>query len=437
MALPASPMLWVQASAAEAKPIKGIHLTNGARPSRSMNVSWSTPGSVRRPRLEIGTSRRLGTMVDVDSVSSRRVDSVYHHAELSRLRPDTTYHYRLHHAGGTARTGTFRTAPERPHAFRFAALGDMGTGAAAAANIRLIRSQDPEMAFVVGDLCYADSGGMGQTAAAQQDFRRWDDWLAMIQPVARSMPWMTTVGNHEMENGNGELGYDGYRSRFRLPRNGARGAPVTYRFQRGNVGFIALDGNDASSEITHNNGYCSDELDAWLVRSLTAFRARDDLDFIVVGFHNCAYCTNLVHASDGGVRDRWEAIFDRFGVDLVVNGHNHCYERTHLMRGGRPVQEAASGATVDTTKGTVYMTAGAGGAASYPNLPIGPSYVTMAGGLRLPELTDYNAVGTATHCVAFLDALPPNRSGVAKLKLRTLAGDGSVVDTLTMTRSRG
>jgi hypothetical protein len=429
----AGPFLWTQAASSAVAP-GGVHLAYGGTSTSTMNVSWSTPHSVGRPVLDLGTTRHYGTTVHADSVSSLGVDTVYHHVDLSHLRPDTTYYYRLRHQGSTPRTGSFRTAPAKPRAFRFAAFGDMGVNAAAQKNIALLRQQDPDLAFVVGDLCYADSGGMGTSSGSQQDFTLWDRFLGQVQPSARAIPWMTTVGNHEMENGNGELGYAGYHARMRMPRNGAARGSVTYSFVRGNVGFLALDGNDATYEYTRNRGYLGSALDRWLTGRLKAYRDRDDLDFIVVGFHQCAYCTNVAHASDGGIRDRWEAIFDRFSVDVVVNGHNHCYERTHLMRGGAPVAEAPKGATVSTRKGTVYLTAGGAGASAYPEVPVDLSYVTVQGGLKLPELTTYRAVGTADHSIAFFDVSPRDRHGVATMKLRTLASDGTLIDSLTLRR---
>ncbi len=109
---------------------------------------------------------------------------------------------------------------------------------------------------------------------------------------------------------------------------------MTYSFVYANVGFIALDGNDASYEIARNPTTSAPPRTGGCARRPAAMRADPDIDFVVVGFHNCMYCTNLVHGSDGGHRDRWEAIFDEFSVDLVVNGHNHCYERTHPTRAG-------------------------------------------------------------------------------------------------------
>ncbi len=399
-----------------------------------MTVSWSTPKSVRRPRLEIGPDRGLGLDVPLRSRSSRGVASVYHHGRVAGLKPGTRYRYRITHDGGPAQSGTFTTAPRTPKPFRFAAFGDMGVNAAASRNARLIQKMDPDLSFIVGDLCYADSaGGTGLGGGATQDFAEWDRWLAMIQGTAARSPWMTTVGNHEMEEGNGELGYDGYLARFATPRTGAKGAPTTYSFVYGNVGFIALDGNDASYEIDRNRNYLGATQDRWLERTLKQMRATPDLDFIVVGFHNCMYCTNLVHGSDGGNRDRWERLFDRYTVDLVVNGHNHCYERTHLMRDGAPVKEAPRGAVVDSRRGTTYLTAGGAGQAVYPTGGLPASYVTVEGGLRVPELTTYSAVVDHTHSIAFLD-VTPRRNGVATMKLVALDGSGAVIDRVTLRR---
>ena len=118
------------------------------------------------------------------------------------------------------------------------------------------------------------------------------------------------------------------------------------------------------------------------------------------------YCTNLKHASDGGHRTRWEPLLDRYSVDLVVNGHNHCYERTHPLRAGEPVVEAPRGASVDSRAGTTYVTAGGAGQVIYPAGDSAMSYVTMAGGQRVPEPTVWSAVRDAEHSIAFVDVVP-------------------------------
>jgi hypothetical protein len=430
----ASPMLWVPPAGASVRP-RGIHLQYGDDPRHEMTISWSTPSSVRRPRLEVGPDQGLGLVVPVWSRSSKDVRTIYHHARIRRLEPGTRYRYRISHSGAVAGQSFFTTAPAEPQPFRFAAFGDMGVNQAAAAHVALIKARQPDLAFVVGDLCYADSsGGTGASGPDTQDFATWDRWLTQVQPSAGKVPWMTTVGNHEIEGGNGELGYAGYLDRFSPPTNGATGAPVTYSFVYGNVGFVALDGNDASFEIDRNHGYLGAAQDTWLDRRLTTLRAKPDVDFIVVGFHNCMYCTNLVHSSDGGNRSRWEPILDKHRVDLVVNGHNHCYERTHLMRAGAPVQEAPRGAVVDSRQGTTYLTAGGAGQTVYPSGGLPLAYVTMAGGVRVPEVPTYAAVVENRHSIGFVDVTPRRPGRPATMRLTALATDGSVIDRLTLRR---
>ena len=430
------PLLWTPPAASAVVP-GGVHLVYGADPRHEMTVSWSTPTAVRRPRLELELDSGGGTVVLPDSRATRGVETVYHHAVLRDLAPDTVYRYRLQHAGGTARTGTLRTAPAASRPFRFVTFGDMGVTPAAAAHVALIAAERPDLAFVVGDLCYADSsGGTGIGGPQTQDLALWDRWLDQIGPSAASVPWMPTVGNHEMETGLGELGYAGFLDRFELPGNGVHGAPTTYSFVHGNVGFLALDGNDASLEIDRNRGYLGRAQDAWLTGRLAMLRSRPDIDFLVVGFHHCMYCTNLVHGSDGGPRERWEPLFDRFGVDLVINGHNHCYERTHPLRDGVPVATARRGALVDSAAGTTYVTAGGAGQTAYPTGGLPLSYVTIARGTRVPEPTTWSAVTAQRHSIVVADVTPRDRDGVATLRLRAVATDGTVIDTVTLRRRR-
>ena len=98
--------------------------------------------------------------------------------------------------------------------------------------------------------------------------------------------------------------------------------------------MISLDANDVSNEIPANRVHRRRPARAWLASELQSLRSQPDVDFIVVFFHHCAYWTSAVHASEGGVRAEWTTLFDQFDVDLVVNGHNHIFERTDPIRAG-------------------------------------------------------------------------------------------------------
>ncbi|WP_217234720.1 metallophosphoesterase family protein [Streptomyces sp. AC555_RSS877] len=357
----------------------GRHLAFGADPKTQMRVSWQVPLAVRKPYLRIGTrpdglDRRIEAEVrDLHTPGLTGVrpalDQYYLHATLDGLRPGTTYYYGVGHDGFDPASperrktiGTFRTAPKSPERFVFTAFGDQGVGKAAAANDHVLLRQDPAFHLHAGDICYADVNGRGEKSDGY-DPAFWDLFLQQNEPVTRSVPWMVTTGNHDMEAWYSPDGYGGQLARWSLPDSGfdPRAAPGVYAFTYGNVGFVALDANDVSYEIPANFGYTEGKQTAWLDRKLGELRADATVDFVVVFFHHCAYSTST-HASDGGVRAEWLPLFARHQVDLVINGHNHVYERTDAIKDGEVGRPVPIGASTDPTRdGTVYVTAGGGG----------------------------------------------------------------------------
>ncbi|MDQ0993229.1 metallophosphoesterase family protein [Streptomyces sp. V3I7] len=361
----------------------GRHLAFGADPKTQMRISWQVPAVVRRPYVRIGLrpddlGRRVPAEVrDLHTPGAPgirpAVEQYYVHAALDRLHPGTTYYYGVGHDGrdpaapeNRSAIASFRTAPASPERFVFTAFGDQGVSRAAAANDHVLLGQKPAFHLHAGDICYADTGGHGERSDVY-DPRTWDRFLRQNEPVARSVPWMVTTGNHDMEAWYSPDGYGGQLARFSLPGNGfdPHGTPGAYSFRYGNVGFVALDANDVSYEIPANLGRSGGRQTRWLDRTLRELRAAKGVDFVVVFFHHCAYSTSQ-HASDGGVRAEWLPLFEKHQVDLVINGHNHVYERTDAVRGGAVGRPVPIGASTDPTRdGIVYVTAGGGGRELY------------------------------------------------------------------------
>ncbi|MEU5688540.1 phosphoesterase [Streptomyces venezuelae] len=357
----------------------GRHLAFGADPKTQMRISWQVPLAVKSPYVRVGTKpweldRKIEAEVrDLHTPALSKklppVEQYYLHAALDGLRPGTTYYYGVGHDGfdpaspeRLATIGSFRTAPAHPEKFVFTAFGDQGVSYHALANDQVILGQNPSFHLHAGDICYADTTGHGKESDTY-DARVWDTFLAQTESVAKSVPWMVTTGNHDMEAWYSPNGYGGQRARWSLPENGfdPEEAPGVYSFRYGNVGVVALDANDVSYEIPANKGYTDGKQTAWLDRRLRALRADDTVDFIVVFFHHCMYSTST-HASDGGVRDAWLELFVEHQVDLVVNGHNHVYERTDAIKGGEVGKPVPVGASTDPTRdGIVYVTAGGAG----------------------------------------------------------------------------
>ncbi|MFK8907031.1 purple acid phosphatase family protein [Streptomyces sp. YS-3] len=371
----------------------GRHLAYGADPKTQMAVSWQVPFAVRRPYIRIGLKpwalshrmdaevRHLSTPV-LNGGKIAAAEQYYVHAGLERLRPGTTYYYGVGHDGfdpadprNLGTLGTFTTAPERAGAFTFTAFGDQGVSYHALGNDQLILGQNPAFHLHAGDICYADPSGSG-TPGDTYDARTWDQFLAQTESVAKTVPWMVTTGNHDMEAWYSPDGYGGQNARWSLPGNGPDPVrlPGVYSFVHGNVGVVALDANDVSYEIPANFGISGGGQTRWLDRRLGELRADRRVDFVVVFFHHCAFSTTNAHASDGGVRDAWVPLFEKHQVDLVINGHNHVYERTDAILRGAVGRKVPIGERTDPTRdGIVYVTAGGAGRALY-DFPAPDSY---------------------------------------------------------------
>ncbi|MFJ6066972.1 fibronectin type III domain-containing protein [Streptomyces tendae] len=443
----------------------GRHLAYGNDPRTEMTVSWQVPVAVNKPFIRIGTHpwdlshridaepRPLHTPAGVGASGDHT--QYYLHARLTRLKPGRTYYYGVGHAGfdpaephlaGTL--GTFTTAPARSEPFTFTAFGDQGVSYHGLANDALILAQNPAFHLHAGDIAYGDPAGQGKTSDTGFDSRVWDQFLYQTESVAKQVPWMVAYGNHDMEAWYSPNGYGGEQARWELPDNGpdADHLPGVYSFVHGNTAVISLDANDISFEIPANLGISGGTQTRWLERQLKKYRADRDIDFVVVFFHHCAYCTSTAHASEGGVRDEWVPLFEKYTVDLVINGHNHVYERTDVIKGGEVAKELPIGGTAHPeTDGVVYVTAGAAGKSLYAfsaeqsyqghekDVESVSSFVCVDGG-RQSEDVAWSRVRYLDYSFLRVDVTPASRGRLATLKVRGIAETGETVDHFTVAR---
>ncbi|HST65378.1 MAG TPA: metallophosphoesterase family protein [Mycobacteriales bacterium] len=401
----------------------------------------------------------------------------YVKAALTGLRPGTTYHYRIRLSDGTT-TGDAHvvTAPARgsTEPFTFTAFADVGTNAPPHPNgyaagdpvaardprpawtqIDRMATQRPAFTLLAGDICYADTSGTGLGTDTFDPYV-WDVFLARIDARAAYAPWMFATGNHDMEPAYGVHGYGGHAARLDLPGNGPAGCPSVYRFTHGPLGVVALDANELSAEIRSNRGYSGGAQVRWLEDTLRTWRARPGIDFVVAFFHHCAYSTTREHASDGGVRDALAPLFDRYQVDLAIQGHNHVMERTDPIRAGRATRAAPDGSTVDpATDGTTYLCIGSGGRARYsfpaperfrdrPGPGTVDSYVWDPDGVRAPETVAWSRTRYDGYAFLAVDVRPAAPGRTTTMTLRTLADalpgrpePYTEIDRITLRRTAG
>ncbi|MGW2044312.1 purple acid phosphatase family protein [Streptomyces sp. NPDC001858] len=443
----------------------GRHLAFGNDPSTEISVSWQVPLPVKKPFVRIGThASHLSVKIEAEVRSlftptgvgaSGNHTQYYVHAKLTHLKPGRTYYYGVGHDGfdpaapqfaGTV--GTFTTAPAHKAPFTFTAFGDEGVGYHGLANNSLLLGQNPAFHLHAGDIAYADPAGAGKTADTGFDSRVWDQFLAQTESVAKTVPWMPAYGNHDMEAWYSPNGYGGEEARWNLPDNGPdkKNLPGVYSFVYGNTAVVSLDANDISFEIPANLGISGGTQTKWLEAQLKKFRAAKDVDFVVVFFHHCAYCTSTAHASEGGVRQEWVPLFEKYTVDLVINGHNHQYERTDVIKAGKVTKKLPIGGTsYPETDGVVYVTAGAAGRSLYaftaPQSYEGhenevdsvASFINTKDG-KVDETVTWSRVRYLDYSFLRVDVTPASKGRTATLTVRGIAETGAQVDHFTVAR---
>ena len=490
--------------------VVGRHLSFGVDPTTMMAIAGELTGKPSGTALvDLGTGpdyghtvqaevRELVSLVPQEDGSIRGADQFFVHVLAAGLRAGTSYHYRFRLPdGSTTPDATFRTAPARSdlQPFTFTAFADQGVNTGppdgqggftddyykaddtrravtpADSMVALIASQRPAFHLLAGDICYADPSGTGQPVRnnapheADNGFNNfdptlWTTYFATIEKSAAQTPWMFATGNHDMEAlydhntapGGASHGYAGHAARLDLPVNGPSRCPSVYSMVYSNVAVISLDANDLSQEIPTNAGYSTGQQLSWLTDTLAGFRADPTIDFIVAFFHHCAFATSSAHASDAGVRTALAPLFDRFSLDLVVQGHNHQYERTNPIRAGRSTRQAPDQSTIwPAQDGTTYICVGSGGRPRYgwqpgegdryrggPNPNSGTvvhSYVAGLPGTKTPETVDWSQSRYLDYAYLSIEVHPARPSGTASMQVRALSDVGNEIDHVELLRS--
>lgn len=309
--------------------IRAPYLQNAS--SGAMTLRWRT-NTLTDSRVRFGTDpQNLAGQVTANA------NTTEHSVTLTGLLPDTRYYYAVgDSAHGDLLSGpeyTFRTAPvpgtRKP--MRFWVLGDAGTGTAGQAAVRnayynYSATRETDLVLLLGDNAYSNG------TDTEYQARMFDVYAPMLRRVAS----FSTVGNHDTAGlAAPDLATTPYFSIFDHPVAGesggvASGTEKYYSFDYGNIHFISLDSMTSSRAL-------GSTMLTWLEQDL----AQNTRDWLIVFFHHPPY-TKGSHDSDnlsdsGGrmteMRSNVLPLLEAYGVDLVLSGHSHSYERSYLLDG--------------------------------------------------------------------------------------------------------
>ena len=247
--------------------------------------------------------------------------------ELTGLKPDTTYHFRI---GKSSPTYNFRTMPAKAtNTISFISGGDCGVNSHAIANNIQAARQDPMFAVVGGDLGYDNGRSVGTSLAFIRNYSK-----HMVAPGGRLIPLIPCLGNHEVDGGYGKKRE---KATFFFPLFDG-----LYK----DTGYATLDFGDYLSLVLLDTGHTSEiggEQANWLEKQL---KSRQDHPNVMAVNHVPAYPSNrkmgTTPAKDGpgkpgtgsGNREHWCPLFDKYRVPVVLEHHDHTFKRSKPLIDG-------------------------------------------------------------------------------------------------------
>ena len=331
-------------------------------PRTTMGIAWTTE-AVEASVVQYGPTTAYGD--EVSGASPQLVDGVgyVHEVVLSGLQPGTSYHYRVGDGVTWSEDASFTTSPDDPCGpWRFVAMGDdrsqWGTGdhpgvADGFPDILLEAvAHDPALIINSGDL--VEDGHI----AAQ-----WVDYLSATELVARQVPMLGAIGNHDDDSVDGDGAK--YNGVFMLPRNPETNTEDFYVVRYRNAVIAVL------STATFKGGSATDSRafamqGEWLDQVLTEHA---DATWKIVALHHPPFTGGgftilgygIGHeANEADTNAVLLPIIDRHHVDFVISGHNHWYERFFPLVEGSALDVGEVAPSPDD--GTIYITTGGAGA---------------------------------------------------------------------------
>lgn len=264
-----------------------------------------------------------------------------------------------------------KTVKKATQNFNFAAVGDWGCVFETSNTVRNILDRDVDLVLGLGDYSYTDTA---------------DCWLKKIEPIEKKMK--IVFGNHDIEN---SAKLDQVSKQFNL-------TDQYYSFNEENIHFVIL-----SSAIPFELG--SDQYN-FVYEDLKKASTDSTTDWIIVLIHHPFYTspTEEVKIAQKAIRDNYHQMFVNYGVDLVLQGHAHNYQRSYPLEYNNfepnaPIISSFEKKHYVDPKGQIFLTVGTGGESIHALTEILPYTVNSYEGygfLNLENIKGYanSLIGT-------------------------------------------
>jgi len=328
--------------------VKGPYLQVGT--ANSMIIRWET-NVATDTKVAYGTNSLALTFVITNTVSS-----LTHSVQLTGLIPLTKYFYSIETSTSVIQAGAqnyFVTSPisGTPGKYRFWVTGDCGNASTNQTNcknqyVSYTGTTTTNGWLLLGDNAYSNGT---QTEYNTKFFAYYQNDI-----MKNAVLW-PAPGNHDYNSGASTSTTVPYFSIFSTPANGEAGGlpsgnPAYYSFDYGNIHFISLDsyGTVGTKTMYDTTGAQA----VWLKQDL----ANTNKTWKIAYWHHPPY-TMGSHNSDFEpdlflIRNNFIRVLERLGVDLILCGHSHLYERSKLMKGHFGLESSFNASTHNVSSST-------------------------------------------------------------------------------------
>lgn len=441
---------------------------NAASLAREMKVLiWQTDSVPGKFKVEVfmnsSDQKIKDPKISVTKLFLNNKTTQLYRATLTGLKFNVSYKYKVYLNEKPFAESTFNTRSKNSSA-RFAVLGDCGAGSPQQSQIAYqIYQSKPEFVLVTGDNVY-ERGLANEYVKNFFPYYNSKDAIPEVgAPLMRSIPFYLIIGNHDVFGADLDKTPDGlaYFYYSDLPLNGPVPESVidptgnqelvkafkantkprypkisNYSFDQGNVHITCLDANSYANPLDPN-------LVSWLIEDLKGSKA----DWKIVAYHHPGFNSSKAHYDYQYMR-LLSPLLEQLGVDLVLTGHVHNYQRSvpftfdpkknedgtqyviteeGHVDGKFTLDEVYDGVTNTKPKGIIYIVSGAGGA---------PLYDTSLSGK--PELWKHepkeNWVPFTEKLISDINSFTFIETEGKKLTLKQLDAQGVVFDQIIMTK---
>lgn len=342
---------------------ENVSLTPGANETQ-LNLAWYSK-KAETPRVKIANNKDMKNAAEFAGTQQNINDTVagYYSNKVTvkNLKASTDYYYQIFKNGTWEEIKPYSTGSFENYSILY--VGDPQIGASNGQTSEEGDAMNEKLTGADNLAARNDAFNWNQTlinATAQHDVSfmisagdqvntadREEEYAGYLSaaPLA-SLPVATTIGNHDSKSVKYTYHYNNPNAFDKTKANesyvtGATAAGTDYYYTYGDVLFIVLDTNNYNC-ATHEN----------VIKK--AVDENKDCKWRVVTFHQDIYGSGYDHSDSDGIvlRTQLTPLFDKYDIDVVLQGHDHTYSRTYQLTGDGKEHETYTGTPSGVKAGT-------------------------------------------------------------------------------------